>query len=81
MFLINRNLEKPVEVLIEPADIEIEKVESAEILTGKDPEAANSFENKQVVIPEDFDEIKVSKGKALCKVPPLSFVAISFKTV
>ncbi|MCM8817493.1 MAG: alpha-N-arabinofuranosidase [Candidatus Omnitrophica bacterium] len=81
IFLINRSLEKTIELSIDPADIEIEKVENAEILTGKDPKAANSFENKEEIIPEDFCQIKTSGGKAVCEIPPFSFVAITFKVI
>ncbi|MCX8082343.1 MAG: alpha-N-arabinofuranosidase [bacterium] len=79
IFATNRHLTEKMEVLISPADIEILSLESAEVLTGKDPKASNSFEKKDMVVPEGFQEIEVSKGKAVCALPPLSFVAITFK--
>ncbi|MDD3726229.1 MAG: alpha-L-arabinofuranosidase C-terminal domain-containing protein [Candidatus Ratteibacteria bacterium] len=78
IFATNRNITEKAEVLISPADIEILSVESADILTGPNPKAANSFENKNVVVSKKFKDTSVSDGKAVCKIPPLSFVAITF---
>lgn len=79
IFVINRFLTEKADILIVPSDIEILSLESAEIITGTDPKAANSFENKDVVISKKFNEIKISSGKATCEIPPLSFAAMTFK--
>lgn len=79
IFATNRCLTETMEILINPADIEILSLEGAEILTGTDPKAANSFGNKDVVVSRRFEGIKISNGKAICQLPPLSFAAMTFK--
>ncbi|MCM8762003.1 MAG: alpha-N-arabinofuranosidase [Candidatus Omnitrophica bacterium] len=78
LFAINRHTTEKMELLIKPSDIEITSLESAEILIGPEPKAANSFEKKNTVISKEFKEIKISNGKALCQLPPLSFTAMTF---
>jgi len=79
VFLTNRDTACEAEVKISPADCGIASLENAEILSGPGAKAFNSFENRDVVAPAEFDGIKVSKGQAACKLPPLSFAAITFR--
>ncbi|MCM8820808.1 MAG: alpha-N-arabinofuranosidase [Candidatus Omnitrophica bacterium] len=78
IFATNRHLTDKIELSVNPSDIEITSLESGEILTGTDPKATNSFEKKDVVVSKEFKETKISNGKALCQLPPLSFAAITF---
>ena len=80
IFAVNRGITEDAELLINPANIEILSLENAEILTGPNAKAANSFEDKDVVTSRKFNEVKISSGKAVCKLPPLSFAALTFKT-
>ncbi|HOL21414.1 MAG TPA: alpha-L-arabinofuranosidase C-terminal domain-containing protein [bacterium] len=79
IFAVNRGITEKAEVLINPADIDILSLEGAEIITGNDTKAANSFEKPDVIVSREFKEVKVSDGKAICQLPPLSFVAMTFK--
>lgn len=52
--------------------------ESAEILTGLDAKAANSFEDPNGVIAQLLDAVKVGE-QAHCTLPPLSFVVMTLR--
>jgi alpha-N-arabinofuranosidase len=79
VFLTNRSLDKSAPVCVEIADYSAISVESAEIITGSDPKAANSYENPNQVIAEPYHDIEVNYGHAACQLPPLSFVAMTLK--
>lgn len=79
VFITNRNLSQKGEVLICPTDIEILHLKDGEILTGPGAKAANSFLHKDVVVSQEFKEIKISNGTVWCQLPPLSFAAMTFK--
>jgi len=79
VFVTNRDTEGEAKVKVSPADFSIVSLENAEILSGNDAKASNSFENREAVVSKDFDEIKISKGHAVCKLPPLSFAAMTFR--
>ncbi|HUT56674.1 MAG TPA: alpha-L-arabinofuranosidase C-terminal domain-containing protein [Phycisphaerae bacterium] len=79
VFATNRDLAGPAEVKVQLADGQIAGVDSAEMLTGPDPKAINSFEKPDAVGAQPFDEIAVKGGAATMKLPPLSLAAITFK--
>ncbi|MBN1383239.1 MAG: alpha-N-arabinofuranosidase [Deltaproteobacteria bacterium] len=79
LFLTNRHMDEAAEVSIAPADTGIVSVESAELLTGPDAKAANSFEDKNVVKPVTFEELTLKAGNAHMRLPALSFAAMTFK--
>ena len=79
VFATNRDLAGPAEVKVQLADGQIAGVDSAELLTGPDPKAINSFEKPDAVGAQPFDEIAVKGGAATMKLPPLSLAAITFK--
>jgi alpha-L-arabinofuranosidase len=79
LFVTNRDADEKTELTIDPCGIKIASVESAEILSGSDAKAYNSFENSEVVVSKNFEGIKISKGKAVCEIPPLSFAAVTFR--
>ena len=78
VFLTNRSMAENSEVNLLAADLTIDVLESAEILSGTDPKATNSFDNPNRVAATAFDEIKVVNGHAHFEIPPLSFVAATF---
>lgn len=77
MFLTNRSVDEAAEVCVVLADGAIVSRENAEILTGPGAKAANSFEEKDVIKAKSFKAIDIKDGQAHCKLPPLSFVAMT----
>jgi alpha-N-arabinofuranosidase len=77
VFLTNRSVDETAKVRIFLADSGIVSRESAEILTGSDAKASNSFEAGDVIKTKSFDAITIEDGLACCKLPPLSFVAMT----
>jgi alpha-L-arabinofuranosidase len=54
-------------------------MESAELLTGPGPKAANSFEQPDVIRTQPFTDVRVRDGRATAQLPPLSVVALTFR--
>ena len=79
VFLVNRSERAAAPVSIEPADGSVAGLESAELLAGPGPKAANTFEQPDVVAARRFDDVSVRAGKARLKLPPLSMAALSLK--
>ena len=79
LFLTNRNPSEVAEVQISLVDHSIAHLQSAEILTGPGPKATNSWEDQSVVKSRSFDEVRILNGTAICKLPPLSFAAMTFQ--
>jgi alpha-N-arabinofuranosidase len=75
VFLVNRSMEEQSEVCIELGQHKFSRVESAEIVTGHDPKAANRLGEEPVVQSKPFDEICFTHGTACVTLPPMSFVA------
>jgi alpha-L-arabinofuranosidase len=79
VFLTNRSERSAAPVSIEPTGLSIASLDSAEILTGPGPKAANSFEQPDVVAARPFEEVSVRAGRARLKLPPLSMAALTMK--
>jgi alpha-N-arabinofuranosidase len=79
VFITNRDLDEPAIVHVELADRPIVSLDSAELLTGPDPKAANSFERPDVVQSRAFTDAQVTDGRATVKLPPLCVAAITFR--
>jgi alpha-N-arabinofuranosidase len=77
VFTVNRSLNKTAEIHIHIADREIVSLNNAEVLTGPDAKAANSFEIPDGVVSQPFDSVTVKNGKAVYEIPALSFAAVS----
>ena len=77
VFLTNRNSSETADVSIVLADGACVSRESAEILTGPDVKASNSFETPEVIKAKPYKAITIKDGQAHCKLPPLSFVAMT----
>jgi alpha-N-arabinofuranosidase len=75
VFLTNRSVDMAAPVCVQMADRTVLAVESAEILTGPGPKAANSYEKPDVVQALPWAGITVKDGQAWCELPPLSLMA------
>jgi alpha-N-arabinofuranosidase len=79
VFVTNRNPEEQSPLVIEIADLTIARLVSAELLTGPDAKAANSFESPEVVRSVVFEDAEIKGGRARVRLPPLSVVAMTLK--
>ncbi len=79
VFLANRSLAEGAPVAIECADRAIDGLDSAEIVRGPGPKAANSFEHPDVVVARPFRDVACAGGAARLELPPLSFVAMTLR--
>jgi alpha-N-arabinofuranosidase len=77
LFLTNRSSSEPAEVRVEVADRSVSALVDAELLTGPDPKAANSFEEPDVVTAQPYREIEIAGGTARAELPPLSVAAMT----
>jgi alpha-L-arabinofuranosidase len=55
------------------------RVGEAEILTGPDAKAENSFEDPGVIRSVPLDGVAIERGTARLTMPPLSFAAATFE--
>jgi alpha-N-arabinofuranosidase len=79
VFASNRSQEEEMDLSIEVADRVIASPQSAELLTGPDAKAANSFEAPDVVRSERFEGFEVRGGKVRLSLPPLSVLAATLE--
>ena len=79
VFATNRSLEEPASVQVKLADRAIVGLDSADILTGPDAKAANSFEQPDVVRPRSLVDVKTAGGHAALVLAPLSVTAVTFR--
>jgi len=77
-FILNRDLTKSHTVEINWQDRAPGKVLVANILTGNDLKAGNSFEAPTKVAPQAFDKPTTSGGKTKFEVPPRSYTVIQW---
>jgi alpha-N-arabinofuranosidase len=69
--LVNIDIDKAVEVEIDGGEF---SNMSARILTSKRVRDHNTFDNPNHIKPAEFKDFKLSKGKILVKIPPISVV-------
>jgi alpha-N-arabinofuranosidase len=79
VFAINRSVDARAELEILPADVRLEALEEAEILTGPDAKAANDWDAPDRVVSRPFDGVALTSGGARVELPPLSLLAASFR--
>jgi alpha-N-arabinofuranosidase len=79
VFATNRSLDAVAPLRISLADRTLAATLDAEIVTGDDPKAENSFEQPDLIRAVAFKEVQVAAGEAIASLPPLSVVAMSFK--
>lgn len=75
VFLVNRDLHKPMEVKIGLADASATKLLSGEIVTGADPKAVNTFDCPAMVRSHCHDDLTIEGGTATLYLPPMSVYA------
>jgi alpha-N-arabinofuranosidase len=78
VFATNRSLQEPASVRVKLADRAIVALDSAELLTGPDAKAANSFEQPDVVRARSFADVQITGGETSLELPPLSVAAMTF---
>lgn len=79
VFLVNRSQTESADVEIDLAGMTIQGVDSAEVLTGSDPKAVNTYEQPNTLVSRAFNGVEVRDGKAALRLPALSVTAVSFK--
>jgi len=79
VFATNRSLDEEMDLTVEVADRSIARSESAELLTGADAKAANSFEAPDAIRAEEFQGIEIRGGRAHVSLPPLSILAATLE--
>jgi alpha-L-arabinofuranosidase len=75
IFTVNRSLTQAAPVQIDLADRSILSLENAELLTGPDAKAANSYEQPNVIRSQPWTQAKTIDGQAVFELPPLSVAA------
>jgi alpha-N-arabinofuranosidase len=79
VFAVNRSTSEAAPLRVEWLGGAIAGLASAELLTGPDAKAANSFERPDVVAARSFDAVRVAGGAAALELPPLSLAALSLR--
>ena len=79
IFITNRNLDETARVHIHIADQNIAALNSAELLTGPDAKAFNSFEQPDIIKLSPFSECRIVNGVAELELPALSVSAMTFR--
>ena len=80
IFLVNRGLEESARVQVHFPGGEFNTLDSAEILSGTNPNDRNTYEQPEQVISQPFSAVSIKDGLAMFEMPPLSIVAASFTT-
>jgi alpha-N-arabinofuranosidase len=79
LFITNRSMNEDAEVRVNVGDRDISVLENGELLTGPDQKASNTFEKPNVIRTQPFTDIQGDGGGVICKLPPLSFIAVTVK--
>jgi alpha-N-arabinofuranosidase len=79
VFATNRSVTDTATVDVHLTDGQIQSLESGELLTGPAAEAANTFEQPNLIQPRPFREVKFNNGVAIFDLPPLSLVALTLR--
>jgi alpha-N-arabinofuranosidase len=79
VFVMNRSLNHVAPLRVTVADRTIGALENAELLTGADPKAANTFEQPHTIQAQLFNDIRIVSGEARVELPPLSVAAMTVR--
>ena len=79
VFTTNRSLTEDAEVVVNLADGSFVSTMDAELLSGVDPKATNSFDEPEQITSQSFDRIDIQDGKAVLRLPALSFCAMTLE--
>jgi alpha-N-arabinofuranosidase len=77
IFIINRSLDKNLELSIQLGDRQIKNIQNCAILSGKDPKDANSFENPELLSIENYGKANIIDDQVEISVPILSFITLT----
>jgi len=75
VFMVNRDLHKPMEVKVRLGDASVLKLVDAEVVTGADPKMANTYECPVQVRSHSHEDFSVEGGVATVYLPPMSVYA------
>jgi alpha-N-arabinofuranosidase len=79
VFVTNRSLNDVAPLRVTVADRAIGALENADLLTGADPKAANTFEQPHTIQAQPFNDIRIVSGEAHVELPPLSVAAMTVR--
>ncbi len=79
IFASNRSQTEAAEIQVNLTDRQITGLLNAELLTGPDPKAANTYEQPDTVCSQPFDAVTIQDGLAIFSLPPLSVAAITLQ--
>ena len=79
LLLTNRHQTDTATIHIDLADGVIAGLDSAELLTGPDAQAANSYEEPNLIQAQTFDDVQIRNGRAAFELPPLSVFAATLR--
>jgi alpha-N-arabinofuranosidase len=79
LFLVNRSLAQAAPLEVDYLGGALKSVHSAEILSGPEPAARNTFEQPERIASQPLAGIKLQDGLASLSLPPLSLAAITFR--
>lgn len=77
VFLVNRSQHEPVTTEVAWQGATPAQVTAVTQLTGSDPKAVNSFEQPNVIVPQQLDGMPVRDGRVTLRLPPLSFTVLT----
>jgi len=80
LFLLNRDLSKPLQVEIVWEDNPATRVVTSLVLTGDDLKAVNSFDAPQRVHPQALDKPITTGGRTKIELPPRSYSVIQWQS-
>jgi alpha-N-arabinofuranosidase len=79
VFLTNRSLTETAPVTVSFPGGQLTGVQSAEIVTGSDPKALNTYEKPNLITSQPLKSVTVRDGQGYVELPPLSVAAVTFK--
>lgn len=79
IFASNRAPDDAALISVSLADGSIVSLASAELLTGPNAQAANSFEQPDAVCARPFTDVRIADGRASFELPPLSVAALTLR--
>lgn len=77
VFATNRSTDEDMDLTVAVGGADVAQVVDAEIVTGRDPRDANTFDQPDLVTSQTFDQITLGGPGATLKMPPLSVVALT----
>lgn len=79
VFAVNRHLSEAMELAVCLCDRPIACLLDAEVLTGMNPKAVNSFQTPDNIKSAVFKDVVIERGTATVTMPPLSLAAMTFR--